>query len=176
MYLAHRTTATSIYHISASMHAAATYNIPDSLPITNRDFGLGSVKHLLELADTVPHSRMHIGLRAFNVVVQIVTEILDMTDCRERDLGVGKVTREQNESNIANVFSLCEIWEVPELERRVSRRIEDLWCALNSRESSSVDEFLEGCLNAEGCIGSPGGTHLQEDLAKYPIRLLPEHS
>lgn len=43
------------------------------------------------------------------MIVQIVTEVLDMADSRFRDRGVREVTREQDEGDIANIFGLCQV-------------------------------------------------------------------
>lgn len=49
-------------------------NLPCCLPVRCRHLGLRPVEYLLELADTVPHTRVHVGLGALDVVVKVVSE------------------------------------------------------------------------------------------------------
>ena len=76
------------------------------------------------------------------MVVQVVTEILDVADRRVRDLRVGEVPREKHEGHVADVVCLDQTGEVTELERGVASRVEDLGRALDGGEAPRVDEFL----------------------------------
>lgn len=85
---------------------------------------------------------MHVGLRAFDMVVQVVTEILDMTDRAVRSVWIGEVSWEQDEGNITNIFSLRQARKMPQFEWRVPCGIQDLWSTLDRRQSSCINEFL----------------------------------
>lgn len=78
------------------------------------------------------------------MVVQVVAEILDVTDGRICDCLIGEVAREQDESDIADVIGLCQTGEMTKLKGWVSGGIQNLRGALNCREASGVDEFLQG--------------------------------
>jgi len=49
--------------------------------------GLGAVDHLQEVADARAHARVHVGLAALDVVVEVVAEHLDLVDGLFPDLG-----------------------------------------------------------------------------------------
>ena len=74
--------------------------------------------------------------------MQVVTEVLNMADSSVRDLGIGEVTREEDEGNVAYVFCLRKTGKVTQFEWRVPCCVEDLRGALYSRETSCIDEFL----------------------------------
>lgn len=60
------------------------------------NFGLSSVKNFKEFGNPVSHSRVHVGLGALDVVVQVIAEKLDAVD-GSKSLGwICKVTREKN--------------------------------------------------------------------------------
>lgn len=86
-----------------------------SLPFDDRHLCLSPVEHLLEFADTVPHARMHVRLRALDVVVQIIAEVLDVADGTVGDVGLREVPREQDKGDVADIVSLFEAREMPEL-------------------------------------------------------------
>lgn len=77
------------------------------------------------------------------MIVQVVTEVLDMTDGGLCDGGIGEMTREKNERNIADIFCLLQAGKVSKLEGRITRSVKHLRCALNSWESPCVNEFLQ---------------------------------
>ena len=78
------------------------------------------------------------------MVVQIITKVLNVADCRFRNYGVDEVPREQNKGNVANILSLSQVWEMAKFERGVASCVEYLWCTLNRWEAPSVNEFLKG--------------------------------
>ena len=73
-----------------------------SLPVHDGLLRLGAVEHLLELGDAVPHARVHVRFGALDMVVEIVSEQLDVTDCPGGDNSVGEMTREKDESDVTN--------------------------------------------------------------------------
>ena len=85
---------------------------------------------------------MHVCLGALDVVVQVVAEVLDVADGPVRDLGIGEVSREEDEGHVADVVCLDQTGEVAKLERGVAGRVEDLGRALDGGEAPRVDEFL----------------------------------
>ena len=48
------------------------------------------------------------------MVMQVVTEELDVGDRRIRDIGLRKVAREQNEGDVANIFGVVQPLKVPD--------------------------------------------------------------
>jgi hypothetical protein len=86
--------------------ATAQKLIPSSFSLCSCYFRLSSIQHLLELCDPVPHPRMHVSLRALDVIMKIVAEELDMRDGGRCNLRMGEVTREQNKSNVSDVVSI----------------------------------------------------------------------
>ena len=92
----------------------------------------------------MPHARVHVRLGALDVVVQVVAEVLDVADRRGGDVGLGEVPGEEDEGDVADVVRLDEVGEVPQLEGRVARGVEDLGRALDGGEAAGVDEFLGG--------------------------------
>jgi hypothetical protein len=60
----------------------------------------------------------------------------------ETDFPIPKRNVTRTESDISNVVGLRKARKVPDLERGFAIGVEDLRCPLDSRLSSSVDEFL----------------------------------
>lgn len=54
-----------------------------------------------------------------------------MTDGRSSHLWMGKVSREENESDITDVFGIYKAGDMTDFERRFTSGIEDLGSALN---------------------------------------------
>jgi len=73
----------------------------------------------------MPHPRMHVSFGALDVIVQIVSEELDMRDRFRCLCWFIEVAREENESDITDVFSGGKV-QMSDLERRFFRRIQDL--------------------------------------------------
>ena len=63
-------------------------SLPDRLPVRSGDFGFSPVQHLLELGNAVAHTRVHVSFRAFDVIVQKITEQLDVGDGGRRHIRV----------------------------------------------------------------------------------------
>ena len=101
-----------------------------------------------------------------------------MTDRAVRNIWVGEVPWEQDEGDIANVFSLRQARKMPQLEWRVPCAIQDLWGALDRRQSSSINKFLRviGRLMKQAQRTTRANApYLQEDLTEYSVSLFPEH-
>lgn len=113
-YLSHGAATVEKYE-STHVIRKVIANLRRRLSINNCHFCLGSVQHLLEFCDTVSHARVHIRFGALDVVVKIVTEVLDETDRSVGCFGVGKVTGKEDERDVADIVRLCETREVPEL-------------------------------------------------------------
>ena len=71
-------------------------NIPCCFAIGCNGLCLCSVEHLLEFAYPVSHTRVHVGLRALDVIVEVVTEELNVGDSRVGYVGFFEVTGEEN--------------------------------------------------------------------------------
>lgn len=52
------------------------------------------------------HPGVHVRFGAFDVIVQVISEELDVRDCCRSPLGVGEMTRGDNERDIADIFSI----------------------------------------------------------------------
>lgn len=93
----------------------ANGDVPCGLPVDNRDLGLRAIEHLLELANAIAHARVHVGLGALDVVVQVVSEELNVADCGRSNVRVGEVPREENKGNVANVLRIDEARDMTDL-------------------------------------------------------------
>ena len=60
------------------------------------NFWFGAIQHLKEFSYAVAHARVHVGLRALNVIVQVVTERLHKTDGLLAAVSFGKVSRSKD--------------------------------------------------------------------------------
>lgn len=69
-------------------------DIPNRLPLACCYLCLCPVQYLLELADAMSHARVHVSLRALDVIMKIIAEILDVADGRLRNCGLLEVTGE----------------------------------------------------------------------------------
>jgi hypothetical protein len=79
--------------------------IPSSFSFRSCHLRLRPIQHLLELCDAVAHPRMHVSLRAFDVVMKIVAEELDVRYGARCNVRFGEVTRKQNEGDVSDVVS-----------------------------------------------------------------------
>jgi len=93
----------------------------------------------------VSHSGVHVGFGTLDMIVQVVTEELDVRDGRLLNGGVGEVAREEDKGDITDIFALSER-KMTNFKRRVSVGIKDLRRILNRGLSSSINEFLKGGL------------------------------
>ena len=107
--------------------------MPDGLPVDDSDLCLRPVEHLLELADAMAHARVHVRLRALDVVVEVVAEKLDVCNGRIRDDAIGEVAGEEDESDITDVFRVIQSWQMSNLERWVTGGVENLRSTLDGR-------------------------------------------
>jgi glutamate formiminotransferase len=62
------------------------------------------------------HPGVHVRFGAFDVIVQVISEELNVRDCCRSPLGVGEMTRGDNERDIANIFSISQTRNVTDLE------------------------------------------------------------
>lgn len=74
---------------------------------------------------------MHIRLRTLDVIMQIVTEQLNMRDRRRRHVRFSEMAREQHKSDIAGIFGISQTRDMADLEGRVTIRVEHLRGILN---------------------------------------------
>ena len=74
----HRPPTNSNQCISFGRKKGEEIDAPCSFPFSSCSLHLGSVQNLLELRYTMPHPRMHICFGALDMVMQVVTEKLDM--------------------------------------------------------------------------------------------------
>lgn len=88
------------------------------------------------------HARVHVSLAAFDVVVEVVAEQLDVRDRVIRHIRLRKVARKEHKSDISNVFGIPQPWHVSDLERRIAISVEYLGSVLDAGLTSSIYEFL----------------------------------
>jgi hypothetical protein len=67
---------------------------PDGLPLRDDNFSFGPVQNLLELRNTMAHTRMHVSFGALDVIVQVIAEKLNMGDGGRRHIRLGEVSGE----------------------------------------------------------------------------------
>ena len=135
------------HHNSATVIASGQLNSTfensrHSLPFRCRHLCLGTVEDLLKLRYSMPHAGVHIGLATFDVVVEVVTEQLNVRDCIVRYVRLGKVAGKEHKGDISNVFRIAEARHIPDFEGRVTIRIEYLGCVLDTGLTSSINKFL----------------------------------
>lgn len=118
--------------------------------------GFGAVQHLKELCNAVTHATLHVGLRALDVVVEVVSEELNATDGLPRLVGVGKVAGEEDKGDVADILCSVEPWDVSDLKRRLSQTVNDLWCSLDGRQLSRVGKLLREAVTEISDWGVPG--------------------
>ena len=63
--------------------------------------------------------------------MEIVAEELDVRNGASGDVGIGKMAREKDEGNIADVFRVFQTRNLPDFERGFAVREEYLRCVLN---------------------------------------------
>lgn len=68
----------------------------------------------------MPHPRVHVRLRTFDVVVQVVPEQLDVRDGSGRYGRVREVAGEEDKGNIADVFMGLKSRYVLDFEGRIT--------------------------------------------------------
>ena len=65
------------------------------------------------------------------MIVEVVTEELDVRDCGGGDVWIGKVAREEDKGDIAYVVRVFQTRDLPNLKRRIAACEEHLRCVLN---------------------------------------------
>lgn len=118
-------------------------NSRSRLPLSTSHLRLGPIQNLLELSHAIPHPRMHIRLGTLDMIMQVITEQLNMRNRPTRHRSVGKVPREQHECDVSCVVCAPQVWEVADFERGVAVGVEDLGGVLDGRLTAGVDEFLD---------------------------------
>lgn len=119
---------------------------------------LCSVQHLEELADSESHSRVHVGLGALDVVVEVVSEDLNVRDTVLSSRG-NQVSREEHKSDVSHVVGVRRgLDHIPDLQRRLLLRVQHLGGVLDG-SSSSINEFLQEDLSEDsvGFVLENGG-------------------
>jgi len=88
----------TLSYLAAQLHYSSRPESPPRRrpPLLRRYFRLSSVQDLQELRDPVSHARMHICLRALDMVVQVVSEELDTIDSGECLGGIDEMTRKED--------------------------------------------------------------------------------
>ena len=81
--------------ISISNEDHRSRDIRNSLSFTS-NFWFGAIQYLKEFSYAVAHARVHVGLRALDVIVQVVTERLNKTDSLLASVSFGKVSRSKD--------------------------------------------------------------------------------
>lgn len=85
---------------------------------------------------------MHIRFRALDVVMQIVTEQLDVRDRRRRHIRPRKVTGEQYKGDMTRILRIPQACNMTDFKRWVSIGVKHLWRILNRGLPASINEFL----------------------------------
>jgi hypothetical protein len=67
------------------------------------------------------------------VIVEIVTEELDVRDCGGGDVGIGKVAREEDKGDITDVVRVFQTRDLPDFKRRIAACEKHLRCVLDLR-------------------------------------------
>lgn len=119
---------------------------------------LCSVQDLEELADSESHSRVHVGLGALDVVVEIVSEDLNVRDTVLSSRG-NQVSREEHKGDVTHVVGVRRgLDNVPDLQRRLLLRVQHLGGVLDG-SSSSIHKFLQEDLSEDsiGLVLEDGG-------------------
>lgn len=128
---------------------------------------------LEEISSSLSHSRVDVGLRCLDVVVEIITKSLDVRN----DIGHSlrsKVSREEDWENI----SLCALAEQrPRTKSDVadlsSSSVSDTWNILQLKGWIVPEEDLRGVLDSSpSCVDEL----LDKDLAEHSVGLFPEDS
>jgi hypothetical protein len=94
------------------------WHLRDCLPFPSRNLRLCTVEDLLELTDSVPHAGVQVSLRALDMVVQVVTEQLDVRNRGCRNGRVEEMAREENECDVSDFIGLPEAWDIADFQRR----------------------------------------------------------
>lgn len=97
------------------------------------------------------HARMHVRFGAFDVIVQIISEQLDVGDGGRRHIQVGEVSGEQHERHVTDIFRRLEPRNTTQLQRRIAIRVEHLRGVLNGRQATSINEFLDDRVSVSAC-------------------------
>ena len=93
---------------------------PNSFPLSNCDFGLGPVQNFLELGNAMAHTRMHVSFGTLDVIVQVITEQLNVGDGGRRHIRVGEMPREQHKRDVTDIFRRLESRHTAQLQWRVA--------------------------------------------------------
>lgn len=103
----------------------------------------------------MPHPRMHVSLTAFNVIVKVVAEKLNVRDGVKCRVILSKVSREKHKSDITYIFRVPEPRKIAYFERRITVTVQHLWSVLDARwgvlnaRTAGINEFLRCSLR--GC-------------------------
>ena len=98
----------------------AAHHAPRSFSLSGRNLCLCPVQNFLELRNTMPHARVHVGFGTLDVIMKIVAEELNVRDGARRDSGIREMAREENKGDVADVFSITEARKMSNLKGRVA--------------------------------------------------------
>lgn len=133
-------------------------DIPGKLFLLVSTLGLGTVEDLEELGNASPHARVHVSLGTLDMVVEVITEELELSDGGVTDGTGSKVPGEEDKGDKVDTTGLGDLGqfgEVFELEWGLPG-VKDGRGILKGELLTGIDKFLK------------------EDLSKDPIRLFPE--
>ena len=94
---------------------------------------------------------MHVSLATFNVIVEIVTEKLNVRNGVKRYIWLRKVSREKYEGDMSYVFGVPKSRKVTYFERGITVTVQHLWSVLNAwrgvlnARASGINELLRYC-------------------------------
>ena len=88
------------------------------------------------------HPGVHIGLRTLDVVMEVVTERLDVGNGVGGGGRVREMTRGENKCNIASIVRVPQPLQVTDFERRFAVGVKNLGSSLDGRLTSGIDKFL----------------------------------
>lgn len=87
--------------------------IPGGFTSSRCRISLGPIQYLLKLCHAMAHAGMHVGFRAFDMVMKVVTEELDVGNrCRGRR-SVCKVARKENECDVSEIIAALHSGKMP---------------------------------------------------------------
>lgn len=77
------------------------------------------------------------------MIVEKIAEELDVRDGSSRNVGIGKVPREENKGHVADVIRVPETRDMSNLQWRVPVRKKDLRRILDLGQPTRIHEFLD---------------------------------
>jgi len=110
------------------------------------------------------------------MIVKVIAEELDVRDSSSSNVGVRKVTWEENKGHVADIVRVSETRDISDFERRVPVCEENLGRILDLRQSARIHEFLHDVLWYLEESRMMYQAYLEENFSKNAVCLFPENS